>query len=1367
MRASILLLAALTGVTGMVVPANAQTNSSSHPFSFYIPTATPTATSTLFASGSSISPGRVAVDKAGNVFYIAHVSGASSTLYEIPASSPVVTVTAPTPLVSGLGQTNANSAFVDVAGTLWVSNGNGSGGALIEIPASAGVPGIVAITGNGSYNSTTGLPLSSITAACASASTVPCVWTASRIGSSLTSLQIGDVYSDGAGNVYLVDVSDSVSTGSYNRVIQFNTSSAGAINVLADKLTSNPYAQVTVAGDGNPYYCDSLTGNTSGGLVSSISGGALTTVANLKSASLTILSALVEVSEHTSSTTTIPSATGVTADPWGNLIISGPAQLSEVPLEAGALAWADQFNLLLAYATVGSTCASSIPNYPMCTNNVTYGGTFDVHGSYYYASATNIMQTQVGGYNFGHVSVGQEVTTAAPYLDITWSLPSELQTSLVATASPSTLPAADAAYLQSFPFSGNKNYFGGTPYGVANTGSGTYSQMYFQPIHPGLLMGAISPQGYSNALGDSVTGPSKVPASDLYMNGAYLANLQGVGVGPGPMFLPGTASQAVTMSQLYKSYSKTSKAVGFTPTGVAVDSFGDIFVTDTTNTSLDLDCLATTAATAQNYRAGAAGNGYANSYCLTDGVADTNKGNFAGSTFVVSATGVTAGATFPTSFITPLDVVMDGANNAYVLDAAGGTATVTRMPYATMIPSVVVPNGATVGGIAFNYPQGIAIDGYGNLYIADTGNNRIVQARLYNATYSQNIVYIPSSTTFGGIALYGPIGMGLDAAGDLFIADTGNKRIVEYSVTGVTSVVSTAGVTLVNPTNVKVLPSGALIVADSTLGLVIVNGGNASLLSTGAITLSSTEGLSLDQAGNVYVADPVGGQVVELNFNEPANASIFPSTLIGKTSTETSYIYNDGNASLTINTAPVATDTTFPASNEFSVDATNACTASLPISINSYCTMVMDFTPASVAIADVYSMVTGTATFTDSLLPYTLIANPASSAEAIASFGTGASTQTVTLSGNPTVSMTAQKITFTPITAVTWSTSIPTITLSATSNGGSGNPVTFSIVSGSGRLSGTNNSILTLTEIGTTVIAANQAGALTGGVYYSAAPEVTQAAVVNPIGTVATPTFSVAAGVYTAVQSVTIKETTAGAIVYYTINGNTPTISSPVYTAGTVITVGVTTTIKAIAVEEGYATSAIASATYTLYPDFVLTPYQTTFNIPAGQSGGSLISVAPLFGFDSSVTLSCSGLPAGASCSFVATSNTGTPTGTGNVISALSLANGATGYATWTLQTGSASASAAHPGGKWPFAPGGPYAPAATLAFAGLLFGVRKHKRLLLVLLLTLSAAGAGLISGCTSSTSALSKSTFTLTATSASGSVVHSQTITLIVNNF
>lgn len=1329
-----MLLAALGDFSGVMGAASAQSN----PYSSYIPVAVPTATSTLFTNGSTaISPGRVGVDKLGNTFYVAHVSGSASALYEIPNTGIAGTTNSPTPLITGLGQVNSNSVFVDAAGALWVSNGNGTGGSLIEIPAVDGVPNVAAITGNSNYGST-GLPMTNVTDTCSATSTAPCTWSASSIESNLTALQIADIYSDGAGNVYLVDLADSVSNGAYNRVVQFKTSAAGTLNVIADKLTTNAYAQVTVAGDGKIYYCDSLTGNSSGGAVSVINGGSLTAVGNTATTSLTLVNPIVKV--YSSSGTGTPDATGITTDPWGSLIISGPTQLSEVPLEAGALNFLDEFNLLLASGSQA----------PMSSNHVVYGGTFDVHGSYYYATTTNIMQVQVNGYNFGKINVGTEVTTTAPYLNITWGLPSYLQTSLSATASPNTLSSANAAYLQSFPY-GNKSYSGGTPYSASTLGQ--YSLMYFQPIYPGLLRGAISPQGYSNALGATDTNAAK----DFYMSGAYLANLQGVGVGPHPMFLPGVASKAVTLSQLYTSYSKAAKAVGFTPMGVAVDSFGDIFVADTTNTSLDLDCLASTANTAQNYRAAAAGAnsgpGYANSYCLTDGLADTNGINFAGLTFKVSATGVSASSpNFATSFVTPVDVVLDGMNNAYVLDSGNGTAAVTKMGYATMIPSVVVPKDARVEDTPLYQPQGIALDGYGNLYIADTGNNRIIQGRLYNAAYSQNIVYISSTVTFQGSPLNGPTGLGLDASGNLFIADTGNKRIVEYSVTGVTSVVSPNGVSLVSPTGVKVLPSGALVVADSTLGLVLIDNGVASVLSTGSIKLSSTAGLALDQMGNIYVADPTGGQVVELNTNSPTAATQFPDTLKpdssgNHTNSETSYIYNIGNTPLILGATPIPTvvDNTSSAINEFSIDSNNGCIANTTLAPDESCSMVMDFTPSSTAA--VYTTVTGTATVADNLASYTLIPNPATSAEAIGSFGTAGSTQTVNLSGNPVVPFTAQTITFTPPAPVNWSASIPSIQLVAT-GGPSGKPVVFSIVSGTGTLSGPNNSILTVKDIGTTVIAANQAGAQgTDGVYYSAAPQVTAAMVVNPIGTVATPTFSVPAGTYTAAQSVTISDSTPGATIYYTTNGNTPTASSPVY-SGTAIPVTVTTTIKAIAIgAPGYLTSSVASATYTLNPDFTLTPYVASFTVPNGLKGSTTLSLTPLFGFTGTVTLSCSSLNSGDACSFLDASNNPTTT--------LTTTNGNSAYGTLLIQANETASLSKEMK---------PLGPISVLALAIAFF--RKRKRLAMVLVLLFGALGASMMTGCSdpSTTGKSHTSTFTLTATS--GSIVHSTTITLDVNN-
>ena len=82
------------------------------------------------------------------------------------------------------------------------------------------------------------------------------------------------------------------------------------------------------------------------------------------------------------------------------------------------------------------------------------------------------------------------------------------------------------------------------------------------------------------------------------------------------------------------------------------------------------------------------------------------------------------------------------------------------------------------------------------------------------------------------------------------------------------------------------------------------------------------------------------------------------------------------------------------------------------------------------------------------------------------------------------------------------------------------------------------------------------------------------------IVTVETPTFDPEAGSYKTFQSVTINCATEDATIHYTVDGSEPTESSPVY--GEAIAVQSTTTIKAIAMKDGMANSAVAEATYTL-----------------------------------------------------------------------------------------------------------------------------------------------------------------------------------------
>jgi glucosylceramidase len=98
------------------------------------------------------------------------------------------------------------------------------------------------------------------------------------------------------------------------------------------------------------------------------------------------------------------------------------------------------------------------------------------------------------------------------------------------------------------------------------------------------------------------------------------------------------------------------------------------------------------------------------------------------------------------------------------------------------------------------------------------------------------------------------------------------------------------------------------------------------------------------------------------------------------------------------------------------------------------------------------------------------------------------------------------------------------------------------------------------------------AAACGGGGSGSTVPPITPVA--------AAPTFSPAAGTYSAGQAVTLSDSTAGATIYFTLDGTTPTTASSKYS--TPIAISATTTIKAVAAAPGYTTSTVASGAYAI-----------------------------------------------------------------------------------------------------------------------------------------------------------------------------------------
>jgi len=245
---------------------------------------------------------------------------------------------------------------------------------------------------------------------------------------------------------------------------------------------------------------------------------------------------------------------------------------------------------------------------------------------------------------------------------------------------------------------------------------------------------------------------------------------------------------------------------------------------------------------------------------------------------------------------------------------------------------------------------------------------------------------------------------------------------------------------------------------------------------------------------------------------------------------------------------------------------------------------------------------------------------------------------------------------------------------------------------------------------------------------------------------VATPTFSPAGGTYTSAQTVTINLANPSAMIYYTTNGDTPTANSTVYLGP--FTVTASEAINAIGIAPGYVDSAVASATYNLPVSFAVAVTPAALSVTSGQSGTVTVSVTPRNLVATAVIFSCSGLPAGASCSFSPASVT--PSGT------------AASTSTLTVNT-SGETAAVHRSSS-------PLLPASALAIAFSFFGWKKRRNLQLMLLLAVGVIGLSLFTGCGGSSSTSKTpvvSTITVTGTSGSGAtqLQNTTTFSLTVN--
>ena len=213
-------------------------------------------------------------------------------------------------------------------------------------------------------------------------------------------------------------------------------------------------------------------------------------------------------------------------------------------------------------------------------------------------------------------------------------------------------------------------------------------------------------------------------------------------------------------------------------------------------------------------------------------------------------------------FNNPTSVAVDGAGNVYVADT--NNHRIQKFDNAGVYVTQWGSRGS--GNIQFESPRGVAVDGAGNVYVADTGNNRIQKF-----TSAGGYVTQWGSQGNGDSKFRSPTGVVVDRTGNVYVADTGNNRIQKFTGDGgyVTQWGSQGnGDGKFNaPRGVAVDGAGNVYVADtdnyrvqkfdSAGGYVTQWGGRGS----GDGQFESPTGVAVDGQGNVYVADFVNHRI--------------------------------------------------------------------------------------------------------------------------------------------------------------------------------------------------------------------------------------------------------------------------------------------------------------------------------------------------------------------------------------------------------------------------------------------------------------------------------------------------------------------------
>jgi len=528
-----------------------------------------------------------------------------------------------------------------------------------------------------------------------------------------------------------------------------------------------------------------------------------------------------------------------------------------------------------------------------------------------------------------------------------------------------------------------------------------------------------------------------------------------------------------------------------------------------------------------------------NASLIFNPIQTNNAGNFfvVASNQVGSVTSSVAALTVlvpPAITVPPLNGLAALGSNATLFVTATGTQPLSYQWYFNGVPLVNGSNGVTVAcdiimtvvSNNLKNPTGVAVDGSGNLYIADTANNSV------HKVATNGVI-----TTLTGLVQ--PKGVAVDSFGNVFIADTVNNVVRKWATNGVLTTV-VGNTVLASPYGVAVDGFGNLYITDTghyvvrklaTNGVLTTVAGNgvAGYIGDGGVAtaaeFSSPAGITVDAIGNLYITD--GSQA--------ANGNAYGA--VRKVSTNGIITTVAGGFNRNGSSGNDGLGDGNPATNAYLNTPTGVAVDSLG---NLYIADVGDNVIRMVATNGIINTVAGIPSNEGGVAGYSGDGGPATSANLSTAQGLAVGGPF----GNLYIADTGNSV----IREVTG----PTVSVG--SNG------TLTIFDAQACMAGNYQ-----------VIVSNAAGVV-------ASPIVSLA--VDP--SAAIPVITPSGGTFRTQQTVTLNCSTPGALMYYTLNGNVPTQADPVATNGQTLVVYGTATLNVDAFAAGSAPSGVNSAAFTI-----------------------------------------------------------------------------------------------------------------------------------------------------------------------------------------